>query len=312
MTVSPKARALALLAAAGMLAALAEVGPAAGEKPTRTKAPTTAVAVSEQAKPRPQLPGGGRRVFKHRILVAYYGTAQTASMGVLGEASPDKITRRLRKAARPFAWGDKKVQIVYELIATIADAGPGPDRDYSHFIPTSYVQKYVRAAKRNDALLVLDLQPGRATFPSQARHFRWALKKPWVGLALDPEWRMGPHQVPAQTVGSVKAAEVNQVSAMVAKIRKRYDLPEKLFMVHQFRTDMVRNIHRVIDRPGLAMVQHVDGFGSRGQKLATYHAVAKPDQFHMGFKLFYDEDVHLFRPRHVAKIRPKVQFISYQ
>ena len=44
------------------------------------------------------------------------------------------------------------------------------------------------------------------------------------------------------------------------------------------------------------MVQHTDGFGTRGQKLATYHAVARPQQFRQGFKLFYDWDVHRFTP----------------
>ena len=59
-------------------------------------------------------------------------------------------------------------------------------------------------------------------------------------------------------------------------------------------------------------MQHVDGFGTQGQKLATYHAVARPGQFAMGFKLFYDEDVHRFTPRQVRRIRPAVRFVSYQ
>ncbi len=63
---------------------------------------------------------------------------------------------------------------------------------------------------------------------------------------------------------------------------------------------------------GLAMVQHVDGFGTPGQKLGTYHAVVRPRQFHLGFKLFYDEDRHLMRPSRVRAIRPRVSFVSYQ
>ena len=50
---------------------------------------------------------------------------------------------------------------------------------------------------------------------------------------------------------------------------------------------------------GLAMVQHVDGFGTPGQKLGTFHAVVRPRQFHLGFKLFYDEDRHRMRPSRV-------------
>ena len=38
----------------------------------------------------PELPLGGTHIFgHHRFLVAYYGTAQTGSMGVLGQTDPD-------------------------------------------------------------------------------------------------------------------------------------------------------------------------------------------------------------------------------
>ena len=57
------------------------------------------------------------------------------------------------------------------------------------------------------------------------------------------------------------------------------------------------------------MVQHVDGFGTPGQKLATYHAVARPRQFPMGFKLFYDEDRPPDGPGQVHRLRPEVRFV---
>lgn len=253
-----------------------------------------------------------RRVFPGKVLVAYYGTAHTGALGVLGEADPATMTRRLRDAARPFEGEGKKPQIVYELIVTVADASAGSDGNYSHDIPKSYVQEYIRAARRHHALLVMDFQPGREGFLSQVRRFRWALKNPFVGVALDPEWRMGPGEVPGQTIGSVNAAEVNRVSRYVARLTRAEQLRQKLFMLHQFRTEMVSHIANVRGHAELAMVQHVDGFGTRTQKLATYHAVARPRQFHLGFKLFYDEDVDLFRPRRVLKIKPNVQFVSYQ
>ncbi len=49
---------------------------------------------------------------------------------------------------------------------------------------------------------------------------------------------------------------------------------------------------------------HADGFGTRRQKLATYHFIARPHQFTMGFKLFYDEDVRRFDAADVRRIRP--------
>ncbi|MGI8434168.1 MAG: hypothetical protein ACR2LE_05450 [Nocardioidaceae bacterium] len=254
-----------------------------------------------------------QRVFPGKVLVAYYGTAHTGALGVLGETAPPEMTRRLRAAAKPFgAATGKKPQIVYELIVSIADASPGSDGNYSHFIASSYVHEYVRAARRHNALLVLDLQPGRGRFLPQAKKYGWALRNPFVGLALDPEWHMGPGEVPGQTIGSVGAAEVNRVVRYVAGVTRRNQLPQKLFMMHQFRTDMVQHIERVRRPRPLAMVQHVDGFGSQQAKLDTYHAVARPKRFHLGFKLFYDEDSDLFTPREVTHIRPRVSFISYQ
>jgi len=110
----------------------------------------------------------------------------------------------------------------------------------------------------------------------------------------------------------VGATEVNQVSAWLAGLVEREGLPEKAFVLHQFRSTMIRDVERVRSRDGLATVQHVDGFGNQGQKLATYHAVARPAQFAMGFKLFYDEDVNLLSPARVRTIRPSVRFVSYQ
>jgi hypothetical protein len=259
------------------------------------------------------LPDGGTRVFGgHHFLVAYYGTAQTASMGVLGESDPDTMDARLRRAAAPFRGADRPLRHVYELIVTIADGRPGPDGDYSHDIPRALVERYVRAAHRNDALLLLDLQPGRTGFLDVAKRWEWALRDPWVGLALDPEWRMGPREVPAHAIGQVGAREVNRTSRWLSRLTRREGLPQKLFVLHQFRRDMVRGIEDVVRRPGLATVQHVDGFGTRRQKRATYHAVARPRQFTMGFKLFYDEDVDRMGARAVRALRPPVRFVSYQ
>jgi len=260
----------------------------------------------------PQLPFGGTHMYPGRTLVAYYGTAGTPALGVLGEGSISTMTSRLRRQAAAYARPDKPAEIVYELIVTVADGSPGRDGDYSHDIGRDLVETFIRAAHRNKALLVLDLQPGRTDFLTVAKRWKWALKDPWVSLALDPEWRMAPGQVPGQTIGQVGAWEINRTSAWLETLTHFNSLPDKLLLIHQFRTDMVRNIEDVIDRPRLAEVQHVDGFGTRSQKLATYHAVERDPQFRMGFKLFYDEDTNLFRPADVLAIRPMIRFVSYQ
>ena len=69
--------------------------------------------------------------------------------------------------------------------------------------------------------MVLDLQPGRSDFLSQAKQYASLLEQPNVGLALDPEWRLGPHQVPLRQIGRVSAAEVNRTSAWLADLVTR-------------------------------------------------------------------------------------------
>jgi hypothetical protein len=259
------------------------------------------------------LPHGGPRIFGDgRFLVAYYGSANTGALGVLGETSPDRMVSRLREAAAPFERPGSEVQIVFELIVTVADAAPGKDGDYSHDIARADVQRYIDAAHEHGALLLLDIQPGRSGFLSAARRWEWALQDPYVGLALDPEWRMGRRGVPGQKIGSVTAAEVNRVSGWLKDLVRIEELPQKLFVLHQFRTDMIQDIDEVAPRRGLVMVQHVDGFGTPSQKLDTFNTVVRPRQFFLGFKLFYDEDRRLVSPGFVRALRPRVQFVSYQ
>jgi hypothetical protein len=259
------------------------------------------------------LPHGGRRIFgDKRFLVAYYGSANTGALGVLGETSPGRMVKRLRAAAAPFERARSEVQVVFELIVTVADATPGKDGDFNHDIARADVQRYIDAAHRHGALLLLDIQPGRSGFLSVARRWKWALKDPYVGLALDPEWRMGRHGVPGRRIGSVSAAEVDRVSTWLSTLVRIEDLPQKLFVLHQFRTDMIEDIGDITPRTGLVMVQHVDGFGTPSQKLDTFRTVVRPRQFFLGFKLFYDEDRRLMRPGEVRAIRPRVRFVSYQ
>lgn len=277
------------------------------------EAPAAPTAARQSAARAAALPGGGREIFaRKRFLVAYYGTANTAALGVLGESDPDTMHARLTRAARPFKRKGERIQPVYELIVTVADASPGSDGDYSHDILHSLVQQYIDAAHRNGALLLLDIQPGRSDFLTVAKRWQWALEDPWVGLALDPEWRMAPDEVPAQTIGGVGAAEVNRVSGWLSSLTRRNGLPEKVFLVHQFQKSMVRGIRSVKRRGNLAEVLHVDGFGSPAQKLATYGALARPKQFRMGFKLFYDEDQPRMRATAVRRIDPGVSFVSFQ
>ena len=102
------------------------------------------------------------------------------------------------------------------------------------------------------------------------------------------------------------------MSAWVAGLVRVHRLPQKLFLLHQFRIGMLPDVTRIHGQAGLALVQHVDGFGSRSEKNATYARVGRPWQFHLGYKLFYDEDVRVYRPAEVLAFRRPPEYVSYQ
>jgi len=175
------------------------------------------------------------------------------------------------------------------------------------------IRRYLRAARRAKALLILDIQPGRADFFSEAVRLRKWLRQPDVGIALDPEWRIAEGEVPGRVIGSVESREVNATSAYVAGIVDRFDLPEKLFLVHQFTSGMIENKERIMDRPGLAITFNVDGFGDRANKLSKWDVfTSQRPRLNDGYKLFYKEDVDLMTPRAVMRMRPRPDLIVYE
>jgi hypothetical protein len=271
-----------------------------------------AVAASAQAPPALELPGGGRRIFPDRRVVAFYGAPQAPELGELGIGSPDSAARRLRKQAKPYARKTRPVLPAFELLAVIANAHPGADGLYRARQENKVIRRYLRAARRAKALLVLDIQPGHADFLDEVRRLdRW-LREPDVGIALDPEWHT-PGARPGSVIGSVGAEKVNQVARHVAKIVRDRNLPQKLFVVHQFTADMVAGKQQVIQPRELAVTMNVDGFGTRSAKVSKYRLFTNDGKkFHDGFKLFYREDTGLMTPRSVLGLKPPPDLVVYE
>lgn len=260
----------------------------------------------------PQLPRGGKTIFPRYRVVTYYGTGGTASLGVLGSAPPEQIAGKLEQAAAGFGTPDRTVQPAMELIVAVADSKPGPDGSYSHPIDPAVARRYLDAARAHQQMLVLDIQPGRSEFLPEVQRWADLLTEPDVGLALDPEWRMDDDQVPGKVIGHVDAPEVNAVGSWLADLTRDRRLPQKLFVLHMFTGSMVTNVAEVAAHPELAMVQHLDGFGSQAVKKEKYRVLQRPAQFHMGFKLFYTQDLDLLEPAEVLALAPPPEYVSYQ
>jgi hypothetical protein len=292
-----------------------EIGPGrddVGSAPSNGDATTTTAATTTTTEPEApaELPRGGTEFFPDFRMVAHYGNAESTAMGVLGEAPVGEAAERLEPVAQRFATEDRPVLPAFELIVTVAQPVPGPNGNYSLPTPIERVREWHEAARAADVYLILDLQPGTATFLEDARRFEDLLREPDVGLALDPEWRMPEGQVPGRTIGTVDAAEINEVSAWLADIVEEENLPEKLFVLHIFVDSMITNRDQVEDRPGLATLYHVDGFGGREVKLEKYEQLRGP--FATGFKLFLDEDTNMFEPDDVLAFENPPDLITYQ
>lgn len=264
--------------------------------------------------PRTTEPAWPDRVFEDQRIVAYYGNHLTRLLGVLGETGPEDAVGRVNAAAAPFSSPDKEGVGAFEMIVTVAQGSAGADGNFSHPSNLEDVERWIDVAEEAGLYVILDIQPGRSHFLGESQRYESLLKRPNVGLALDPEWRMGPGQIPGRVVGQVSAAEVNEVSAWLSDLVLENDLPEKIFMVHQFQSRMITNREDLIDRPGLATVIHADGFGGRAIKLATYGILQVEAPLYNGFKLFIDEDTQIFQPADVLNFtdHPVPDFISYQ
>jgi hypothetical protein len=292
--------------AGAVVAAFLLAGNGSGEDdPPRT------VATEEPQAPR-ELPRGGRSVLPEHRVVAYSGAPQSRELGALGIGTPDGAARRLARDARRYRSARRPELPALELIAVIANADPGDDGMYRARQEDRVIRRYLRAARRAKALLLLDIQPGRSDFFTETTRLEKWLKEPDVSLALDPEWRVGDGEVPGQVIGHVSSREVNATSAWLDQLVAREGLPEKLFVIHQFTDDMVDHT-KLKQRENLATVLNVDGFGGQEIKKAKYRRFAREArEFHPGFKLFFEEDTDLMTPRQVMRLRPRPDLIVYE
>ena len=263
-----------------------------------------------------QLPGGGQVLFPSHLLVALYGHPGTPSLGVLGQQDlKASIARAKQTAAAYRRLSSARVVPALEIIATVAQGSPGPDGEYSYETPVASLRPWVQQATAAGLYVVLDLQPGRASLLAQAQTYKSLLELPDVGLALDAEWKLQPGQLPLRQIGSVSIGEVNSVASWLAALTARYRLPQKLLVLHQFRLSMIQDESGLNTRhDDLAILIHMDGQGTPGDKEQTWDAVTKaaPPRVFFGWKDFYVKDHPMLTPRQTITRTPRLSMISYQ
>lgn len=264
-----------------------------------------------------EFPAGGRQLLPDYQLIAIYGSPNEPLLGLLGQQDPDAAVKVVK------AWADqyhtlisKLIYPTFEIIATIASGGPTDNGDYSRELELPKLQTWINVARNNGVYVILDLQPGRTDFLTQAKEYEPLLEQPDVGLALDPEWRLAPNQFHLQQIGHVDITEVNAVADWLAELTKDHNLPQKAFVLHEFRPDMVTNRQQLdtSHTDQLAYIIHVDGQGTPSAKAKTWASLQEqpPANIHWGWKNFTVQDKPMLTPTETAAIQPQPELITYQ
>ena len=321
-----RARIVTLVAA---LAAGSVVLTACSQTPADSPAPSGAAATSSgdgaeaapTPEPMPELPRGGFEVFPEYRLVGYSGVRldPAADMGRL-TGDLDEVCKEIEQVGKQYEYG-KKIMPVFEFIPVVVHGSPQSDGSYRTRVKDREVQYYLDAARRCDAMLLLNIQPGRSEFMPEMEHYERFLKQPDVGVALDPEWAMDPGEVPGVNLGRTDGPELNEAAQYLSRLVAENNLPEKVMVFHQFNEAAVEKIRGLKPQPGVALVRSIDGLGGPEDKTAKYNALVKkqPPWIHPGFKLFYKEDTdtsawgsRLMTPKEVMKLKPRPDYVLYE
>ena len=265
----------------------------------------------------PPLPGA---LLPANRILAFYGNPLSKRMGVLGEYPKDVMLKMLDKEVAEWTKADPSHPVIPALhfIVTVAQGAPGKNGLYRLQMRDSMTNEIYSWAKSKNALLFLDVQPGKSTMEAEVPRLKPFLENPDVHLAIDPEFAMQPSgAVPSSRVGTVDAKDVNWVINVLDQIVREKHLPPKVLIVHRWTRKMVTNAKDIRPTPNVQVVMDMDGWGPPWLKFDSYHDYIKkePVQF-TGFKLFYHHDTEkgnaLLTPAEVLRLNPRPLYIQYQ
>ena len=248
-------------------------------------------------------------------IVAYYGNPLSKRMGILGEIPVPQMITRLEAEAHAFERADTTMPVVraLEMITTVAQGSPGPKGLWRTRMADTLIENMAKLAESKGYLFILDVQVGKSTVAAELEPLIPYLKRPYVHLALDPEFSMKGKEPPGKKIGTMDATDVNGAIALLAKLVDENKLPPKLLIVHRFTQSMLTNHEKITRDPRVQVIIDMDGFGPPHLKLDSYKAYVhkRPVQYY-GIKLFYKNDKPRFTAEDVMQLSPIPQYIQYQ
>jgi len=176
---------------------------------------------------------------KNRIVV-YYGNPLSKKMGVLGEYPESVMLAKLQQEVHNFQVADPATPVKpgLHLIVSVAQGSPGKNGMYRLRMTDSLIDHWCKLAESKGYIIFLDVQVGHSTVQSELQPLIPYLKRPYVHLALDPEFSMhhgSEGVVPGRKVGVMDAAEINYAIKTLADIVKQNNLPPKVLVIHRSR-----------------------------------------------------------------------------
>ncbi|MDO5712136.1 MAG: hypothetical protein Q4P32_10415 [Micrococcales bacterium] len=265
-----------------------------------------------------ELPRGGKTLFPTYRLVGYSGIIGSGpGLGRAGVGNVDERMTELLERAKPYAADGRKIMPTLEYIATMVHPCNAAPKCRTRSTDER-IQEHLDAVRKVNGILLLAIQPGRSDFPTEVKAYEKFLKEPDVGVALDPEWRMGPTQVPMKSFGSTSGKELNDTAKYLSGLVQANHLPDKVMLYHMIRINWVRQPQDLKPAPGVTQIVSVDGIGSKAMKTETWNAImkVKPKHVHPGFKMFYSEDTvgawKLMTPTEVMALKPTPEYVLYE
>jgi hypothetical protein len=248
-------------------------------------------------------------------IVAFYGNPLSKRMGILGELPTPQMLAKLESEAHAFERADTATPVVraLEMITPVAQGSPGPKGLWRMRMADTLIENMAKLAESKGYLLFLDVQVGKSTVAAELEPLIPYLKRPYVHLALDPEFSMKGKEPPGKKIGTMDAADVNVAIALLEKLVDENHLPPKVLVVHRFTQPMLTNHDKIARDPRVQVVVDMDGFGPPELKLGSYRAYVykRPVQY-FGIKLFYKNDKPRFTAADVMQLMPIPQYVQFQ
>jgi hypothetical protein len=248
-------------------------------------------------------------------IVAYYGNSLSTRMGILGELPVPQMLARLEAEAHAFERADTTMPVVraLEMITPVAQGSPGPKGLWRTRMNDTLIENMAKLAESKGYLFIIDVQVGKSTVAAELEPLLPWLRRPYVHLALDPEFSMKGKEPPGKKIGTLDATDINVAVAQLIKLVDENKLPPKILIVHRFTRSMLTNHEKITRDPRVQVIIDMDGFGPPHLKLDSYKAYVqqRPVQY-FGIKLFYKNDKPRFTAEDVMQLSPIPQYIQFQ